>query len=169
MFELDTDPPPIIIKSGSLTIESDQPLTPPESRQRRYFRNGLGRIRKIRVSHSPENPGPDVTKDFDEGTDWNANEKIQLSIDLQNNRVFSVVQNSNSPNLEFSTPINLSASRSTSHPTRPEERKDEEQSSFNFGLVLITKGGNDDEVARFEPVNGREYTIGIYPHRPLRP
>jgi hypothetical protein len=173
--ELFTDPPPIIIKSGSFVIESDQDLTPPAPHKNKYNRNGFGKIRGIRVITYNEIKKYSDVDDFVEGTDWSASEGVQVNINLQycqteQNGVcvswidgpqINVLDINN--NFELLTPnFKLSSDKGKKHTKRKARREDDEPKPLRFGSVEIIRKSDEAEIKFYEEKDGQEFIIGFY-------
>lgn len=169
------DPPPIIIKSGSFVIETDQDLKPAAPHQPRYRRETFGSIRGIRVIIYNEIRKYSDVDDFVENTDWSAAEGVQVNINLQycqaatpNGECESWIQGpqinilDNTNNFELITPIKLSTSKGKKHSKRKANREDEETRISRFGSIDIIKKSNGKKIKSYEEKEGQEYIIGFY-------
>ncbi len=173
--ELFTDPPPIIIKSGSFVIETDQDLTPPAPHKNKYSRNGFGKIRGIRVITYNEIKKYSDVDDFVEGTDWSASEGVQVNINLQycqteqNGECVSWIDGpqinalDNNNNFELLTPnFRLSTDKGKKHTKRKARREDDEARTLRFGSVKIIKKSDGTEIKSYDEKDGQEFIIGFY-------
>jgi len=167
-------PPPIIIKSGSFVIETDQDLKPAAPHQSRYIRETFGKIRGIRVTTYSEIEKPSDVDDFEENIDWSPSEGVQVNINLQ---YYQAGQNSGyeswiqgpqikifdiDNNFELITPIKLSSNKGKKHKERRAKREDEENQILRFGSVEIVKKSSGKRIKNYSEKDGREYIIAFY-------
>jgi hypothetical protein len=167
--------PPIIIKSGSLVIETDVPLKPDSPGQPAYRRESFGKIRGIRVVRYKEKKKKSEADDFYETSDWNSTKDVQVNINLQycqqeqNGDCVSWsagptinIFNSNN-DFEVTTPIKLSASKPKNHPKRKAKREDEGVAqAFRFGSVEIRERIGGSLIKQYPVEDGWEYIIAFY-------
>ena len=160
--------PPIIIKSGSFTIESDEALTQTGSGPYNYKRSGFKLIQAVRVIKINENTGATQTYSFvDAGG-------IEVDIQLQHYVAgawqpltqSSLVQIKNEPasgshNFVLSISKNLDK-KGKPKPKRKEKREDKGNDVFRFGSVVLRGKGPDSPPVIPPTVEGDEYTIGFY-------
>jgi len=81
----ETEPPPIIIKSGSFNLETDTPLANPNNDSQNYTRNfgGMG-IKAIRVTtFNEKKKGSDDDNYFaGENNEWKKDERVEVNIEV---------------------------------------------------------------------------------------
>ena len=161
-FLRETEPPPIIIKSGSFVIESDEKLKTPALDT--YQREGFGKFRKIRVIYYNEiDPADCKVEDFD---GWATTDEVYVNINLISDNWLPQKQfkiQDNGGNLEFQSPIKLSGNKDKKHKKRKAKREDDENDAFVFGRIQIVNKSQNRILADYQFVNGREYAIGFYP------
>ncbi len=163
-----SDLPPIIIKSGSFTIESDEPLTESGSGPYNYKRSGFKLIQAVRVIKVNEHTGTTETFPF---VDVNG---IELEIRLQHYVSGSwqplaqsslvqikneVVQGSSNFVLSIAKALDK---KGKSKPRRKEKREDKGNDIFRFSSVVIRGKGTVSPPTIPPTVEGDEYTIGLY-------
>jgi len=167
--------PPIIIKSGSFTIETDVPLKPDSPEQPAYRREGFGKIKGIRVVRYKQRKKKSEADDFYEASDWKSSKGVQVNINLQycqqeqnGDCVFWSagptinIFNSND-DFEVTTPIKLSASKVKNHPKRKAKREDEGVAQiFRFGSVEIRERIGGSLIKQYPVEDGWEYVIAFY-------
>lgn len=163
----ETDPPPIIIKSGSFIIESKNDLVPPTHHQPQYRTQNFGRIKRIMVVGYNEGDKGDIfIDDFDEINDWSPADTIQINVNLFSQSWGNLRQVSfrdeSSGNLIIDTQIDLSARKRKNHKYRDTRREDDEGVIFSFQNVEIINLTRNRTIKSYSPKNNREYIIGVY-------
>jgi hypothetical protein len=168
---LPSKPPPIIVKSGSFTIETDQPLHPPGKNRPQYRRRNFRGIKGIRVIWYNEIVKNDRgADDFEENKDWSDRDDVQVKIDLLYcdpttggcNPGPQVILGDDGLDVLLETPIKLSDSRGKKHRKRKAVREDEQAEIVIFGAVEIVNKSNGNRIKFYPETEGREYIIGIY-------
>jgi hypothetical protein len=162
-----SDLPPIIIKSGSFIIESDEPLNESGSGPYNYKRTGFKLIQSVRVIKINEYTGTAQSYPF---ADVNG---IEVDIQLQHFvsgawqplAQSSLAQIKNEPvqgssNFVLSIPKELNK-KGKSKPKRKEKREDKGNDVFRFGSVVLRGKVNVPPVIP-ATVEGDEYIIGLY-------
>lgn len=162
------DLPPIIIKSGSFTIESDDALSESGSGPYTYKRSGFKLIQAVRVIKINEHTGETATYPFvDKGG-------IELDIQLQHYIAGawqplaqgSLVQIKNEP-VPGSSNFVLSIAKKLDKkgkpkPKRKEKREDKGSDVFRFGSIVIRGKGTVSPPIIPPTVDGDEYIIDLY-------
>lgn len=162
------DLPPIIIKSGSFTIESDEPLAESGGGPYNYRRNGFKLIQAVRVIKFNEHTGTTQTYQFADALG------IELDIRLQNYvsgawqplDQSSIAQIKNET-VQGATNFVLTIAKDLdkkgkSKPRRKEKREDKGSEVFRFGSIVIRGKGAVAPPVIPPTVEGDEYVIGLY-------
>ncbi len=179
--DIDSDSqPPIIIKSGSFTIETDADLTSlpsPGSGKHKYKKVGFGNLKGIRVvKYGEKSKEPDPIDDFVENTDWSV-QNVRVKINLQYCEQVSggeCVKWSQDPpktidiawngtDFEITTPFKLSNNKGKNHTKRQAKRTEDDNDKriFRWRSVELFKN-NGDEIKTYGEEDGREYIIMFY-------
>jgi len=179
-LDLSTDPPPIIIKSGSFIIESEKILQPDSADQRNYKNLQFNAIKGIRVITYSENARiPIVDKKFFEGKDstWEKGDSVQVNIYIQSCQQMDLsglctswsslrkveVFNANS-SLEINVPSELHLSKSKKNKKNKRQYKNEDENTeiIRFYLVEIINKTKNSRIDFFNAQEGQEFYIGFY-------
>lgn len=172
------DPPPIIIKSGSFIIETNQALSPDLPNKRSYKRtfNGIKGIRVVTYNERVKNTDDDY---FYEGEDnkWRAGENVKVFIEFERcvsevNGICNswaapeIVEISNNINdLEIKVPANLRLSKSKRNKKakRIFKHEDEHDEFIRFTRITIinTNQGNI-EIKDYPFTANQEFFIAFY-------
>lgn len=178
------DPPPIIIKSGSFIIETNQALTPDQPNKRSYKRVFNG-IKGIRVVTYNERVKADTDDDYfyeGENNRWRSNDNLKVSIELErclsedNNGVcnswsspdvIEILNNTNDLEIKVPTPLQLSKSRRNKKNKRSFKHEDEHNEIIRFTKVTIINTSQGNFEIKKYPLNSsetksREYVIAFY-------
>jgi len=166
--DVSSDLPPIIIKSGSFTIESADSLTESGGGPYFYKKSGFGLIKAVRVTKVNEQNGMSETFYFAD------NAGIELDIRLQNyvsgnwqplseSQLAQVMNETVSGSTNFVLKIakNLDK-KGKPKPNYKEKREDKGDEVFRFGSVVIRGKGTVPAPAIPITVDGDEYFIGLY-------
>lgn len=160
--------PPIIIKSGSFIIESDEPLTESGSSIYNYKRSGFKLIQAVRVVKVNEHTGATETFPFVDASG------IELDIRLQHyvSGIWQPLAQSSlaqikNETVQGSTNFVLSISKNLdrkgkSKPQRKEKREDKGNDIFRFGSIVIRGKGTASPPIIPPTADGDEYIIGLY-------
>ncbi|HEX8289777.1 MAG TPA: hypothetical protein VF556_17480 [Pyrinomonadaceae bacterium] len=166
--EVPSDLPPIIIKSGSFTIESDESLTETGSGTYNYKRMGFKLIQAVRVIKINENTGVTETFTFVDANGIEVDIRLQhyISGNWQPLAQSSLAQIKNEPvqgssNFVLSIPKDLDK-KGKPKPKRKEKREDKGNDVFRFGSVVIRGKGTVPPPTIPPTVDGDEYIIGLY-------
>jgi hypothetical protein len=163
------DLPPIIIKSGSFTIESDEALTETGGGPYNYKRSGFKLIQAVRVVKINEHTGATQTFPFVDPLG------IELDIWLQDyvsgswqplnaqspmaKIVNETVQGSTNFVLKIAKKLDK---KGKPKPKRKDKREDKGNDVFRFGNVVIRGKGTEPPPIIPPTVEGDEYIIGLY-------
>jgi hypothetical protein len=163
-----SDLPPIIIKSGSFSIESDELLAVSGSRPFNYKRLGFKLIQAVRVIKVNENTGVTETFSFVDALGIELDIRLQhfVSGNWQPLSESSLVQIKNEP-VTGSSNFVLSIGKELDRkgkpkPRRKEKREDKAADVFRFGSVVIRGKGPVSPPTIAPTVDGDEYIIGLY-------
>ncbi len=175
--ELDGELPPIIIKSGSFAIETEEALTPALAGESAYRKVGFKKIKGIKVTYYKEKKKKPSADDFIESVDWDDAKGVQVNIDLQfceqahngdcqlwstglSLSRFSVFNDND--DFVLTTPIRLSTSKIKYHPKRNAKREDEHNQTFRFGKVEIRERVGGKLIKQYLAEDSQEYIIAFY-------
>jgi hypothetical protein len=174
--ELPEELPPIIIKSGSFAIETEEALTPASAGAPAYRKVGFKKIKGIKVTYYKEKKKNPSADDFFENGDWDSAKGVQVNIDLQ----FCEEENgdcqswstgstpsrisvfNDNDDFVLTTPIKLSTSKIKYHPKRKAKREDEHNQIFRFGKVEIREKVGGKLIKQYLAEDSQEYIIAFY-------
>lgn len=159
------DPPPIIIKSGSFSIESDKPLLESIGNPNIYSRPAFGEIKGVRVFRTNEMTGDADSDDFEDrdgievdirlqkltGNGWNdINQLVTI-------RAEGAAGNPKDFNLRIGKKLHK---KGHPKPGRRERREDDGTENIRFGYIAVREadGGNGDYYAE----DGDDFIITFY-------
>lgn len=163
-----SDLPPIIIKSGSFIIESDEPLTESGSGTYNYRRSGFKLIQAVRVIKINEHSGVTETFPFADAGGIELDIRLQhyVSGSWQPLAQSSLVQIKNetvagNTNFLLTIPKDLDR-KGKPKPRRKEKREDSGNDVFRFGSIVIRGKGTVPPPVIPPTIEGDEYIIGLY-------
>jgi hypothetical protein len=164
-FAAPGDLPPIIIKSGSLVIESDEPLTKSGNN---YKRAGFNLIQSVRIIKINEYTGATQTFTFADPKGVEVDFRLQhfVSNNWQPIDQSPLVQIKNENAAGSADFVLISAKelekRGKSKPRRKERRQDKGNDVFRFAGIVIRGRGTASPPVIPPTVEGDEYVIGLY-------
>ncbi len=160
--------PPIIIKSGSFTIESDEELKESGNGPYLYKRMAFDLIKAVRVIKVNEHTGATQPFPFVDESGIEIDILLQhfVSGNWQPLPQSSPAQIKNEPagkssNFVLSIGKEL-GKKGKSKPKRKEKREDKGNDVFRFGSITVRELGNKKTTAIPPTVEGDEYVIGLY-------
>lgn len=164
-----SDLPPIIIKSGSFTIESNETLTETGSGPYNYKSAGFKLIQAIRVVKINEHTGVTQTFPFVDSLG------IELDIWLQDyvsgswqplnaqSSIAKIMNETVQNSINFVLKIDKNLDKKGKpKPKRKEKREDKGNDVFRFGSIVIRGKGTEPPPIIPATVEGDEYIIGLY-------
>jgi len=170
------DPPPIIIKSGSFIIETNQVLSPDQPNKPSYKRgfNGIKGIRVVTYNEQIKDTDDDYFYE-EENNRWRRGDNVKVFIELQscqseNNgvcvswnspQVVEILNNIN--DLEIKVPIRLSKSKKNKKDKRKFKYEDEHNEFIRFTRVTIINTSQGNFVIKNYPFREyQEFFIAFY-------
>lgn len=179
-LDLPSDPPPIIIKSGSFIMESEKVFQPDTADQRNYKNLQFNSIKGIRIITYNENAqAKTYDKKYFEGKDstWENGDNVQVNIyvqicqqenpngtcaswgGLKKVEVFSL-----NGNFEVNVPneLHISKSKKNKKNKRQFKNEDENPEIIRFYMMDIFNKTKNTPIDAFSAQEGQEYYIGFY-------
>lgn len=177
--DLPTDPPPIIIKSGSFIMESENVFQPDAANQRSYKNPQFNAIKGIRViSYSENAQNQTIDKKFFEGKDssWQKGDVVQVNVYIQTclpnasglcttwSGLKKVEVYNAGSDLSVNVPdeLHLSKARKNKKNKRQHKNEDENVETIRFYMVEIINKTQNIQIAALFAQEGQEYYIGFY-------
>jgi hypothetical protein len=164
-----SDLPPIIIKSGSFTIESNETLTESGSSPYNYKSVGFKLIQAVRVVKINEHTGVTQTFPFVDplGIELDIWLQDYVSGNWQSLNAQSPMAKIMNETVQGSTNFVLKISKKLDKkgkpkPKRKEKREDKGDDVFRFGSIVIRGKGTKPPPVIPPTVEGDEYNIGLY-------
>jgi hypothetical protein len=164
---LGNDFPPIIIKSGSFSIETDQDLQVPNGNSSPFIYKILnfGPIRGIRVFRINEINGDKDSDAFDDSVGFQIDIWLEYFengawTNITNQPQITIGDNNQDFELKLKFEKKLEDKKVKKHLKRKAKYDDKESKIFRFGKVEILKKSNNS----IKPYNdeGDDYIIGLY-------
>lgn len=159
-------PPPIIIKSGSFTIETDELLVNLPANPNDYKRTGFGEIKGVRVFKTNEVTDPEKPSEFEDATGITVDIRLQRHSSLTGwvNIVPPVtiraVTNGSNPK-DFVLTIGQKLSKEgRPKPERKDRWEDDDTEILRFGQIVVRRNSGGGET--FDNLHGDDYLIAFY-------